>query len=448
MTTISVFTKLLFGPNPGSDHIVKTSLEAPVSEDFGEKYLSHMQEEHRDREEPEHRGRHHVHHDRHAPPPAHRPHEIDHHHHRPHARVTDHHHQPHEKETGEGPRASIRAMTPEELKGGPDRKETGHHHRPFDKGEGGQGWAPHMDKRGFVPHQKVKAALIKRGFSPEDASAITGNLIYESGGNQHPGHPVILNPATGGHSGSAAFGAAQWEGSRKAGLKSPSLDDTVEHIWNEMHGSGDPGAAASYKAMGRAKTVAEKAHIVNAMYERPKWPRATAGSSSDRGRIRLAEEVYRGRDRGGDLAGVGRGATPSTGGSAATGDANIPLSGGAASRKDSLSGMQPEFRARLAAMFRDAPPGSSVFSGYRSPELQAQLYNQPHRAGYVARPGHSHHGMGDAADISGNLAWFHKHAHEYGLHFPMSYENWHIQADPNATVPVPGATSPTRAAEK
>ncbi len=120
------------------------------------------------------------------------------------------------------------------------------------------------------------------------------------------------------------------------------------------------------------------------------------------------------------------------------GDEHIPLSGGAASRRDSLSGMKPEFRARLGAMFRDAPPGSSVFSGYRSPALQAKLYREPHRPGYVARPGHSHHGMGDAADIKGNLAWFHKHAAEYGLRFPMAFENWHIQSAPGTKVPVPG----------
>jgi hypothetical protein len=110
-----------------------------------------------------------------------------------------------------------------------------------------------------------------------------------------------------------------------------------------------------------------------------------------------------------------------------SGNFHIPLSGGAAARHDSLSGMQPDFRSRLAAMFHDAPAGSSVFSGYRSPALQAMLFNRPHRPGFVARPGHSHHGFGDAADLRGNLGWFHKHAHEYGLRFPMSYEPWHIQ---------------------
>jgi hypothetical protein len=89
-------------------------------------------------------------------------------------------------------------------------------------------------------------------------------------------------------------------------------------------------------------------------------------------------------------------------------------------------------------MFKDAPAGASVFSGYRSPALQAQLFARSDRSGHmVAPPGRSHHGKGDAADIKGDLPWFHKHAAEYGLRFPMPYENWHIQADPNTKVPVP-----------
>jgi Phage tail lysozyme len=121
-------------------------------------------------------------------------------------------------------------------------------------------------------------------------------------------------------------------------------------------------------------------------------------------------------------------------------ETNIPLSGGAAGRPDSLTGMQPEFRARLAAMMKDAPPGTSVFSGYRSQGLQDMLFAKSNRSGHtVAR--HSHHTAGDAADLhfSSPAAnkWFHDHAAEYGLRFPMSYENWHIQSDPNTRVAMP-----------
>jgi len=151
----------------------------------------------------------------------------------------------------------------------------------------GSDWQSHMDRRGIVPHQDVDDALVRRGFSHEDAAALTGNLIHESAGNQLPGHPVVLNPPTGGNSGDAAWGSAQWEGKRKRGLADPSLQSQVDHIWDEMHGS----EAGAYRAMQRAKTVSEKAHIVNTLYERPLVPGA-----SDRARRAYAEEAYRNRD--------------------------------------------------------------------------------------------------------------------------------------------------------
>jgi hypothetical protein len=300
MTTISVFQKLIFGPEEGKDHIVRTSLEAPAFEDLGDKYLPDRPAEREDEAtraegHPTHHARH-----PHRQPPVHA--HLAHEKHSEHAHRTQSHrdryttlgpddyrltstHATH----AQGHRQQAKRDDPYTTLGPNDYRLTDRA-----PGEAGHDWRAHMDRRGIIPHQTVQRALVRRGFSPEDAAAITGNLIYESGGNQLPGHPVVLNPPTGGHSGSGAWGAAQWEGGRKAGV-SPSLESQVEHIWDEMHGSGDPGAAASYKAMQRAKTVAEKAHIVNAMYERPQPPRATAGSSSDRGRIRLAEEVYRGR---------------------------------------------------------------------------------------------------------------------------------------------------------
>ena len=292
MPTIVLTSRFKFGPDPaGQTHLSYASLEAPedapdgIAGMYGRDYAPD------EREAP------------HAPEPGH--------HHRPHARHTGHHHRPHKRELEESPRRK-------------PRPDMGHHHRPFDRMAGhhhrphekrpadefltpydrrltdvpledkpGQDWAAHPDPKGFVPHQKVKSALVRRGFSTEEASAITGNLIYESGGNQYPGNPVILNPPTGGNTGDAAWGSAQWEGKRKAGLTSPSLDDQVEHIWNEMHGD-EPGATAAYAAMRRADTVAEKAAIVNRMYERPQYPGA-----SERDRVRLANEAYRG---GGDEA--------------------------------------------------------------------------------------------------------------------------------------------------
>src|ERR1700731_2047937 len=197
-------------------------------------------------------------------------------------------------------------------------------------------------------------------------------------------------------------------------------------------------------------------------------PAAKGSSTTPRGPASLSTGAAGGRGGAARGGGPGGARTPATAGSgyssthgaspfnrppggAATPSAapsniglDIPLSGGAASRADSLTGMQPEFRARLARMMKDAPPGASVFSGYRSPELQARLFAHSDRSGHmVAAPGHSHHGRGDAADVKGDLKWFHEHAHEYGLTFPMSYENWHIQLDPNTTVPAPQSRNET-----
>jgi hypothetical protein len=110
--------------------------------------------------------------------------------------------------------------------------------------------------------------------------------------------------------------------------------------------------------------------------------------------------------------------------------ADPPLAGGAAARSNSYSGMQHEFRARLDALYA-AHPCFSVVSGYRSEKLQNQLRHHRHGRGMVAM-GESHHTIGDAADIHGSgncFQWTHRHAAQFGLYFPMSYEKWHIQTD-------------------
>jgi hypothetical protein len=109
--------------------------------------------------------------------------------------------------------------------------------------------------------------------------------------------------------------------------------------------------------------------------------------------------------------------------------------------------MQPEFRTGFAAMFQGYEQATGrrdedVFSGWRSEADQAGI-RRTARPGYAAR-GTSHHTLGDAADIHGDLDWFHAHAGEYGLQFPMwppgkksITEGWHVQGDPNTNVPVP-----------
>ncbi len=136
----------------------------------------------------------------------------------------------------------------------------------------------------------------------------------------------------------------------------------------------------------------------------------------------------------------------------------IPLTGSAAAagRGYALGHMQPEFRNRLAAMMEAAKASGhplSVFSGYRSQEHQNRLFAASERSGHrVAR--HSHHTAGIAADLRGDLRWAHQHAREFGLRFPMSWENWHIEPAPGrapAAAPVlatkPATQSSTASAE-
>ncbi len=119
------------------------------------------------------------------------------------------------------------------------------------------------------------------------------------------------------------------------------------------------------------------------------------------------------------------------------------LVGGAAGRPDSISGMQPALVQRLQTLMDTAPPdiraALHINSGYRSPQIQAALYQaalgkygSPEAARrWVAPPGHSQHGEGNAADLQfGSDAardWVHQNAAGFGLNFPLSNENWHIE---------------------
>jgi len=114
-----------------------------------------------------------------------------------------------------------------------------------------------------------------------------------------------------------------------------------------------------------------------------------------------------------------------------------------AARPDSFSGMDPRFSTALANMFTAAPPDIQaslrVSSGFRSPERQAQLwqdalakYGSPEAARkWVAPPGSSQHNHGNAADLKylspTALDWAHKNAGQFGLAFPLSNENWHVE---------------------
>lgn len=112
---------------------------------------------------------------------------------------------------------------------------------------------------------------------------------------------------------------------------------------------------------------------------------------------------------------------------------------GGATRPDSFTGMQPDFATALAQMLQSAPAGLQVSSGFRSPERQAQLWSEAlgkygsesAARKWVAPPGKSQHNHGNAADLrfgdDAARAWAHENAAKFGLAFPLSNENWHVE---------------------
>jgi hypothetical protein len=120
-----------------------------------------------------------------------------------------------------------------------------------------------------------------------------------------------------------------------------------------------------------------------------------------------------------------------------------PYLTGGATRPDAMSGLDQAFQDALIQMLTAAPEdirsGLRIMSGYRSPEVQAQLYaraleqhgSEAAARRWVAPPGRSQHNFGRAVDFTyGNDAvrqWVHANAQNFGLHFPMSWEPWHIE---------------------
>jgi len=96
----------------------------------------------------------------------------------------------------------------------------------------------------------------------------------------------------------------------------------------------------------------------------------------------------------------------------------------------------PRFRSALQQYFA-ANPGLAISSGYRSPARQTELFNASDRSGHwVAR--NSLHTQGEAADLMFNgqrlnllpreqIEALHASAGQYGLKFPMSWEDWHVE---------------------
>jgi hypothetical protein len=112
-------------------------------------------------------------------------------------------------------------------------------------------------------------------------------------------------------------------------------------------------------------------------------------------------------------------------------------------RPDAIIGLNHEFRGGLERMIAEAPPeiqaGIKIGSAYRSNERQAELFaaavakygSEAAARKWVAPPGKSKHNSGQAVDLKYASpevkAYFHENAARYGMHFPMSWEDWHIE---------------------
>ena len=116
---------------------------------------------------------------------------------------------------------------------------------------------------------------------------------------------------------------------------------------------------------------------------------------------------------------------------------------GGATRPDTFTGLSPNFRSSLAQMLAAAPPeiqqNLRIASGFRSPDRQAQLWQQAlakygsaeAARKWVAPPGRSKHNHGAAVDLKylspEATKWAHANAGQFGLRFPLGNENWHIE---------------------
>lgn len=123
-----------------------------------------------------------------------------------------------------------------------------------------------------------------------------------------------------------------------------------------------------------------------------------------------------------------------------------------------IDGMDGGFSVKVSQLLRAAPPeireGLGIYSGYRSPERQAELWqgalkkygSVAEARKWVAPPEGvegskgSQHTHGKAADLGYNgqslknappnvVKWLHDNAGQFGLKFPLGNENWHIEDD-------------------
>lgn len=123
-----------------------------------------------------------------------------------------------------------------------------------------------------------------------------------------------------------------------------------------------------------------------------------------------------------------------------------------------LNDLEPKLREKIAALIEDCPHKVGITSSWRSPAEQKRLYD-----GWVARkpgfnpanpPGRSKHekvgSKGEPASQACDLnysstaavVWVHKNADDYGIHFPISKENWHAESNGQPYKPKEDVMSP------
>lgn len=137
--------------------------------------------------------------------------------------------------------------------------------------------------------------------------------------------------------------------------------------------------------------------------------------------------------------------------------------------------LNPQFATSLAALFNSLPVelrnSVRINSAFRTPERQAELYqaavqkygSEEAARKWVAPPGRSKHNDGSAVDLKyldpAAKEYIHANAKNFGLNFPMSHEDWHIEpvgarnmvmpADAaNAGAPVDNSAQPTAPSEQ
>lgn len=131
-----------------------------------------------------------------------------------------------------------------------------------------------------------------------------------------------------------------------------------------------------------------------------------------------------------------------------------PYAVGGATRPDSFTGLNPLMQSRLMEMLMAAkeelgPDALRITSGYRSPELQGQLYEEALKKygtpeatrKWVAPAGRSQHNFGTAVDFanqqgqllrdpnSPEAKWLKANAAKFGLSVPLANEPWQVELE-------------------